>query len=583
MTATVNLEDLVEGLKALGLAEGDAILVHSSLKSFGHVEGGAETVVKAALEVLGEEGTLAVPTFDNYFWDGPDQVWDREHTPSKMGIISETVRTWPGARRSRHAPHPISAVGKYALDLAERHNQTDFSFDSPFFRLIELNAWITFVGVEFNVCTMLHLVEERAQIRYRHWVELSGTVIEDGVAAQKTFPFYKRHPRVSNDFITCGRELEQLGKVSEVTIGQSTIKAVRARDLYEHALARVRQDPLFLVSADTREEAAKYLPKWGRVQAEQAEKKLPLHEPEHPIARRLAEKLYVTRAAELQAQTRKKWQTEDGLVLEELRLSGSVADFVPGLLAYPQEHSRPLPTMICLHGTGGTWHRMMEEPFVADGVVLRGWARELARRGYAALAITQFAHPPRREPWDWRWGATLPVYGQTAMGRLVSDVVLCVDYLLTRPEVDASRIAVSGFSLGGIASFCGFVVDERIAAACTFCGGVGSVAQLMRGETTGFHSAYFYPHGLLSDGLDHPQLVPTLAPRPLLVCGSTEDPGMPVKGVITFQEAAEREYAERDAQDRFRVLIESGPHAMTMAGFETMVGFLSETMGPGQT
>ncbi len=58
---------------------------------------------------------------------------------------------------------------------------------------------------------------------------------------------------------------------------------------------------------------------------------------------------------------------------------------------------------------------------------------------------------------------------------------------------------------------------------------------------------------------------------------------MPVKGVITFQEAAEREYAERDAQDRFRVLIESGPHAMTMAGFETMVGFLSETMGPGQT
>jgi len=49
-----------------------------------------------------------------------------------MGQISETVRTWEDNHRSYHAPHPIAAIGQFAEDIAERHNLTDFSFDSPF-------------------------------------------------------------------------------------------------------------------------------------------------------------------------------------------------------------------------------------------------------------------------------------------------------------------------------------------------------------------------------------------------------------------------------------------------------------------
>ena len=579
MRTIVSYDDIVEGLNSLGLKRGDVVFAHTSLKSFGHVRGGAKTVVRAALDVLGKNGTWVVPTFSNYFWDDPDQVWDRENTPSKMGIITETVRTWPHARRSRHAPHPISAIGNYAEDLTDRDNLTDFAFDSPFRRLIELNAWIVLVGVKFNICTLLHVVEELAEIPYRHWVDLTGTVIERGVATKKTYPFFMRYPGVSNDFTACGRELEKQGMVAQVTVGGSTIRAVRARNLYEYALGQVRRDPMFLISPETRPEASKYLPQWGKLQYEQARKTLPLVQPEHPVSRQLAEKLHVTRALELHVEIRRRWETQDGLVLEEVRLSGGVHAFVPGMLAYPKACPQPLPAMICLHGSGGTWQRTMEEPFVADGVLLRGWAREMARRGYAALAITQFAHPPRREPWDWSWARTLPVYGQTSMGRLVADVVLCTDYLLSRPEVDAEKIAVGGFSLGGIASFYGFVVEERLAAAVVFCGGVGSMAHLVRGETTGFHSAYFYPHGLLSDDLDHPQLLPAIAPRPLLVCGATEDPGMPLEGVKAFEEAAKKEYAAKNAGDHFKVRIESGPHAMTKSGFETMTEFLTQRLG----
>ena len=58
----VTKEDIKRSLRRLGLQEGDLCIVHSSLKSFGYVDGGAQTVIDAFEEVLGKEGTLAMPT-----------------------------------------------------------------------------------------------------------------------------------------------------------------------------------------------------------------------------------------------------------------------------------------------------------------------------------------------------------------------------------------------------------------------------------------------------------------------------------------------------------------------------------------
>ena len=59
---SVSKSDIIQSLKELGLRQGDIVLVHSSLKSFGYVEGGADTVIDAFLEVVGETGTLVMPT-----------------------------------------------------------------------------------------------------------------------------------------------------------------------------------------------------------------------------------------------------------------------------------------------------------------------------------------------------------------------------------------------------------------------------------------------------------------------------------------------------------------------------------------
>ena len=575
----VSVAAIASGLRALGIEPGDTAFVHSSLRSFGYVEGGAACVVRAFLDVLGTKGTLAVPTFVQFFDEGPDQVWDRDHTPSRMGVVSECARTWPGALRGHNATHPIAAIGPLAEDLTERDNVTAWGFDSAFQRLIELNAWIVLAGVDWNVCTLVHLLEERAEVPYRYWAERTGLVIEGGVARRKTYRCLTRYWGVLSDFQRLGNRLEEQGHVHSAQIGQSQVRAVRARDLYDVGTYSVRRDPLFLVSADTKDVAQRYLPDYGAALDAYGSRHDALLTPANPTARRLAAVLKVPVVDDgPQVQERNRWQTDDGLILEELRFTGGPNSFVPALLARPCRVDGPLPAVVCLHGTGGTWEREMEPALLERGSTVLGWARELARRGYLALAITQLNHPPRQEPGDWREPRLLPLYGKTGMGRLVADAVLCLDYLSRRPDVDSARIGMGGFSLGGIVSFYTFALDPRVAAAFTFCGGVGSVRQLLRVGETRAHTAYYYPPNLLAEGLDHPQLVPAIAPRPFLVCGATQDVCMPVGAFKAFVDAAQVGYASAGAPDAFASLLEEGPHALTLRSFETAAAWLREKL-----
>ena len=194
------------------------------------------------------------------------------------------------------------------------------------------------------------------------------------------------------------------------------------------------------------------------------------------------------------------------------------------------------------------------------------------------MAITQLNHPPRREPGDWREPRLLPLYGKTGMGRLVADALLSVEYLCSRPDVDPSRVVIAGFSLGGIVGFYSFAVDPRVAAAVIFCGGVGSVRELVRMGNTRAHSAYYYVPGLLERGLDHPSLVDALAPRPLFVCGASDDVCMPVSGYRQFCAAASQSYAARGAREEFGALLEEGPHRFTRQAFETAFGWLESRL-----
>lgn len=247
---SVTRDELVEHLRELGLSAGDMVMVHSSLSSFGHVEGGAVTVVEALLEVLTETGTLVAPTFSKYVQGEP--VWDREHTPSLMGNISETVRTWPGALRSSHAAHPLSAIGAKAELICRRPYRTGFGPDSPFKTLVDENAWILLMGVTYNNCTLFHLLEAEAGVPYRFLEARQATIIIDGVRHENDCAWeYSRLPGTANDFMTLGQELERRGMVRQRLIGQSEQRLFRAGDAYVVGMEKMREDVLYLLTEES--------------------------------------------------------------------------------------------------------------------------------------------------------------------------------------------------------------------------------------------------------------------------------------------------------------------------------------------
>lgn len=162
----------------MGVAAGSTLIVHSSLKAIGRVPGNAPTVVRALVDAMGPAGNLAMPAAtplcaDPATWREPPvpqsrleemrahlPLFDADTTPTTMGAIAETFRTWPGTLRSNHPLESVCVRGPAAAAVTREHPLA-FSEGpgSPFARLYELGSLVLLLGVGFNRCTALHFAE----------------------------------------------------------------------------------------------------------------------------------------------------------------------------------------------------------------------------------------------------------------------------------------------------------------------------------------------------------------------------------------------------------------------------------------
>mgnify|MGYP000487900912 CR=1 FL=1 len=165
--------DLISDLRQIGIVNGDSVLVHSSLSRIGHLKDGPKTFVDALLEVVGDEGTILMPTSPNnvfqlnYIRNTP--FFDVKNSPSKTGAITEYFRTLPNAIRSLHPTEPVSAIGKLAEYYTKDHfNQlTPYNENSPFYRVSEQGGKILYVGVTLSMAgTNLHTLEDAVDFKF---------------------------------------------------------------------------------------------------------------------------------------------------------------------------------------------------------------------------------------------------------------------------------------------------------------------------------------------------------------------------------------------------------------------------------
>ena len=153
---------IVEGIRALGVSPGDLLLAHSSLESFGAVDGGADAVADALVQSVAPGGTVFVPTFN--FAKLP---WDRATTASLTGAITEAFRQRPAHVRSNHPTHALAGIGPEAeAILADHETKHSFGEDSPLWRLWQRNAWVLLIGCDHRASSMIHVAEEAVGVPY---------------------------------------------------------------------------------------------------------------------------------------------------------------------------------------------------------------------------------------------------------------------------------------------------------------------------------------------------------------------------------------------------------------------------------
>ena len=239
----VDGNEIEAALRALGLGPGNTLFIHSSLSSMGYVEGGAETAVAALLGILGSEGTLAAPTFDE---DHSADVFDPATDPSGLGSISEAIRTHRDAMHSTDMHGSVAAIGRNAGEITAVFGPSFWAGDGPLWQLYALDAYILLLGVTYRTSTFFHVIEQLVQVPYREWVTDEGLVREpDGGTRRCTIREYvQTSDSPGNDFNKFGSALEQRGLVRLGLVGNAIARLFRARDALAVGVEMYRQDAM---------------------------------------------------------------------------------------------------------------------------------------------------------------------------------------------------------------------------------------------------------------------------------------------------------------------------------------------------
>lgn len=215
-----NKDGLYQDLKNLKLDHRGTLLVHSSMKSIGQVQGGADTVLDVLSDYMAD-GLLVLPTHTWSYINRENPRFYVQDSPSCVGILTELFRKRSEVIRSWHPTHSVAALGKDALlytanDLCD----TPCARNSVWGRLLDRQATILLIGVDLTRNTYIHGVEEWAGVpdRISHNWEQLYTILPDG--REISVPS-RRH---------CGNWSDYFGKIDQLLLATKVMYTGRFGD-----------------------------------------------------------------------------------------------------------------------------------------------------------------------------------------------------------------------------------------------------------------------------------------------------------------------------------------------------------------
>ena len=232
-------------LKAMGIGSGDTLFIHSSMKSIGKVENGADTVLDALSEGV-EQGLLLLPAHTWSYINAENPLFDVRTSPVCVGLLPELFRSRKGVVRSLHPTHSVSALGADGADYVKGEEllNTPCAPSSLYGRLVQRDAKILLIGVDFAVNTTVHCIEEAADVPGRLSKGQEALLSVDYEGAVHRVPSF-RHENANSYYY---RKLEPVflkkGKIKRTHFGDASCLLFSAQDLFSVTLELLSKDIL---------------------------------------------------------------------------------------------------------------------------------------------------------------------------------------------------------------------------------------------------------------------------------------------------------------------------------------------------
>ncbi|TKH45987.1 AAC(3) family N-acetyltransferase [Paenibacillus terrae] len=239
------IESLMKQLEQMGIDSKGTLLIHSSMKSMGSVEGGADTVLDALTEYM-KDGLLVLPTHTWSYIHSDNPRFYVDQSACCVGILPELFRKRPGVIRSLHPTHSVAALGRDSIAFTN----DDHRYDTPCARgsawgkLLDRKATILLVGVDLKRNTFIHGVEEWVDIQGRltdeH--EMLYTVLPDGTEIPVPS---RRHCGLSwsEHFWKVDEVLERKGAMYKGQLGDAVVRVCDAAMVAEAITEMLKDNP----------------------------------------------------------------------------------------------------------------------------------------------------------------------------------------------------------------------------------------------------------------------------------------------------------------------------------------------------
>lgn len=245
-------KDIINAITSIGIEEGDSVLIHSNIGFFGclmeakNPEDYYKVFKKAIFDVVGDKGTLVVPTFSYSFCKG--EVFDREKTPGICGLFSEMVRKDPDSVRSEDPNFSMVALGKHVYHLTRNLSEQSFGKDSFSDRFMDIGGKICNFNLN-SASVIVHYAEKILNVPYRYDKMFTGTVVVGGSSSERRSVYFVRDldsPESVPDFRKFHKKAKEQGISKKVDLGRGQIVYITAENTFNLIEKEIKKDLYFL-------------------------------------------------------------------------------------------------------------------------------------------------------------------------------------------------------------------------------------------------------------------------------------------------------------------------------------------------